>query len=319
MSSLVFYSHEYFFLAVLSGLCFALMGVAYRLGQLRHVPPVALVLVCSVAGFLYFAGKSHWALIQETPFHVWGWAVFCAAGNYLGAKVFYYALQRGPLSPIWCAANLSFVLVIIYAMVVFKEDLTLYHLAALVCAIGCVVIASRGQTPVAQPTSRSGPCPALCRRGSFWGSSIRLEYGLLLLLILVCNGTGSLALKCLNMVSSGQNDMIRYGTVFFLAWYGLTAGLIGIDMLIHRKNLPPFAWTLGLGLLMAVGSIGGLLSVSAASRLAPAMVFAVSSVVSIMVVAVISVIALGEKPTLAWLGTVGLGVFAVLLVSMGHQ
>ena len=300
-------------LAAVAGILFAVLGTAYRLGQSRGVLLVNIVLVSGVLGGLFF-GLQAIPLLAAAPWRVYGWGVSAGFTQYYCIKGIASALRRGPLSPVWCAMNLAFVPVIVFAYLGFGEAVGPMQAAAIASAIACVVVASLGprrtrhidiQELKANPDFRPAPAPV----------GAKLFYAAVLLLILASNGVTNMALKALNVSSAGTaSDMDLYRNVFLACLYLSLAVAVGAEILFSKRSLAPLRWTLGLGAMAAGGSIGGLSLLAICAKWAAADIFPAVGVSSILAAAAISVAALGEKVNWIWLVTLALGILSVVLV-----
>jgi len=311
--------------AVLSGVGFGCLGVAYRLGQARGVTPTQIGLVIAAAGCAVFGGtvgSEEWA----APAVVWVLGIGVGISQYLVLKLIRPALARGSLSALWCAVNLGFIIAVAYAALFLGERPGLLQQAGIAAAVACVAVASAGQQP-AEGGLRSSQCR----------TADRLAYGLLLLLILVLTGLSPAFLKYLSAhpavalegprvlpVGAGGADgqaalggslMREFGHFYYLIFYAVFAVLILADLAITGAIKARMGTAARVGLLGAAGSVVGMWAWAAASPLPAAVLFTVSSVVSLLLAAAVSVTAFGEKRSLAWYATVGLAVAAVVLVS----
>ena len=290
-------------LAAFSGVAWSLLGIAYRAGQLRGVSPVQVALGVATVGAISFGLDARAVPMAQVPALVWWLAAATGLGQFICLKLMRPALDRGPLSPLWCTINLAFVVAVVYARLFLGEQIAPLALAGLAAAIGCVVVASLGQ----HQTTPSG-----AQRGA----SDYLIYGGLLLLILLSN---SLWLTCIKYLSaahlpSGATLMQAYGSVFSAAVYGGLGLLIVGDLLIVRQPIKVRA-LLATGGLGAVGSILGVWALARAGALPAAVVFTINCTLSLLFAALVSAFAMGGKRTPIWYGTVLLAIAAVLLVN----
>jgi drug/metabolite transporter (DMT)-like permease len=237
--------------------------------------------------------------------------------QYLAVKLVAMGLKAGPLSPVWCAVSLTFVPVTLYATAVFSEPLGAMRGLGVVAAMGCVVMASMGQDEAA---GRAGL--------SSWRG--RALYGALLVTILLANSVSDVAMKemgtrTVSGVAGAASYVKQYGDLFVTLLYAfLAAGVVG-DMVVRRKGREPGMATgrlkvaLGLGVVAAVGSIGGIWLTQQFAGSHAAMAFTVRGAASILAASVVSVIAFRERFSRRWVGTVGLGVLAVVMAAPWGQ
>ncbi|MDP6379968.1 MAG: hypothetical protein QF662_01375 [Phycisphaerae bacterium] len=300
-------------LAALAGVFFAILGIAYRLGQSRKVPLVNVVLVSAALGALFF-GLQSIPLLRLAPWRVYAWGVAAGFTQYWCIKGIAAALRRGQLSPVWCAMNLAFVPAIIYAYFALGETLNFTQAAAIASAIACVAVASAGprgtRGPSVEPLSVRVDLqrPVRTPGGKFL-------YGAILLLILVSNSVTNMGLKALSVpVAGGPTDMEHYRSVFLACIYLSLMIAVAVEIIFTTRSLALGRWTLGLGAMAAGGSIAGLSLLAICARWAAADVFPAVGVSSILVAAVVSVLAFRESPGWMWLATVALGLLSVVLV-----
>ena len=291
--------------ASVAGVGFGCLGSAYRLGQARGVTPTQIGLVIAAVGCAVFGWRvrgQEWG----APEVVWVLGIGVGLSQYLVIRLIGPALARGPLSPLWCAVNLGFVVAVVYAAVCLDERPSLAQYAGLAAAAGSVLAASLGQPGT---TSPKGPA------GREAGAAA--VYGALLLLILGLNGLSPTFLKYLSAqpAAGGISLVAAFADLYYLVFYATLAILVFGDLLITRAFHPRIMTLLGVGLLGGVGSVVGMGAWALASSLPAAVLFTVSSVVSILVAAVASVAGFGEKRSAAWHVTVGLAIAAVVLAN----
>lgn len=293
-------------LAGLAGLCFSVIAMCLRGGQRRGAPPIAVSMFLAVVGSAFFAGRCLGQSFDEMPL----WASTCgliAGGSQYAAMRFMQAcLERGPLSPVWCAASLGFLPAIVYSHGAFAEPIGAAQYVAVVTAVACVVVASTGQKD-ARPTDRPGD-----------GQTRGVFYLVGLSMVFLLNGVTTMATKDLGLRAfpAGGTYMDRYADVFLLGMYFAMAAGIFLDLLVRRRLRFPVRWTVGLGVLAGAASSFGYWAIAACAARPAAIVFTVSSTVSILGASVASVAAFGERPSPAWFGTVGLAVATVVLANV---
>ena len=291
-----------FALAILSGVSFTLIGVAYRLGQTRGVAPIHAALVFSGAAAVFFGVYAWGAPLGDVPARVWAFGVIVAVGQYCTIKLVRAALARGPLSPFWCACSLGFVPAILYALVAFGEKPTPVQWAGVLAGVLCVLAGSLQQRHA--ETSHD-------IRGS------RALYAFILLMILITNSLAFVAVNDLgrHKVASGETLMDVWKNVYFASYYALVAMFVLLDLLIARTARAPVERWMGIGLIAALGVIGGASALAACAEMEASVLFTASSVSAILAGALISVFFFREKVSAAFFVMVALGVLAVVLVN----
>ncbi len=298
-------------LAALSGICLALIGIAFRIGQTRGVIPLHISMCMGIAGAIFFGAQMDWSALGELPLFVFVMALLTTAGQIGAMHLVRVCLARGPLSPLWSAMNLTFLPVVIYAAVVFSESVTSWQLTALAAGVLCVIFASNmvGQGKAeasAQTTERD--------------INTKLIYAGLLVLVLIGNSLVFIVIKDLGTrtVAPGSETtwLAEYVTpIYFIMYLGL-ALFSGLTAWLQRAKPDRAGDLVWLGLLAACGSISGLLLLKVCMVLPAALVFTISGMITILSGAVASVIFFREPIFWAWYGTVGFGSLAVLLANM---
>jgi len=290
-------------LAVLSGLGFGALGIAYRLGQAKGLSPAHIAFAIGVAGSAVFGSRALGTL-RPAPAPLWVFGVAFGATQYLVVRLIKPALARGPLSALWCAVNLGFIVAVLYSRLFLSERPSVAQYVGIAAAAACVVIASLGQQG---DNSRDG---LLLLRD-------RAAYGFMLTLILALNGLSPVFIKYLNAqpFGAGQTYLSAFTDLYYLLFYGSFAVLTAADLAISGGMTIAIRGISGPGALGALGSVVGLWAWARASDLPAAVVFTVTSVVSIAVAAVVSVVAFRERASVAWYATIGLAALAVVLTA----
>jgi len=215
-----------------------------------------------------------------------------------------------PLTPIWCALALSFVVVILYSRVVFGERLDWAKWLSLAAAVGCVVVSSM---PAAEVGEIAEAAAATAPAAAGVGDGGLLLAGLLVAIIL-SNSSSQVCMKDLGMqMVDGRSLMDRHRELFIAMMYGLlTAWAVGYCIYLGL----PLTWTsLSLGLVAAAGSVAGVLLLTACVSAPAAVVFTLNGVAGILSASLISVLALGEPATTQWIATLTLAAAAIILGS----
>jgi len=299
-------------MVILSGVCISIIGVMYDVGKTFAEPvvPMQVMAVLSVMGFFTFLlrllRRPDWRGVVAGPGSrgVWIGGSITGVGQFLAAALINAGLQSNlPLTPVWCALSLSFVVVIVYSRVVFGERLDWAKFLALAAAAGCMV-ASTLNAPQ-DPAAGAGTAPAV-------GGAL-LVAGLLVGVVL-CNATTQVVMKELGMRRVGEQTLMQRGReLYMLLMYAfLTVGTVGYCT-VH--GLSPTWPSLGLGVIASAGSIVGVLLLTACVSAPAAVVFTLNGIASIVAASVISVLALGEAANALWVVTMVLATAAILLGS----
>jgi len=296
-------------LAIVSGLLLSLIGIAYGMGRAHQLQSSHIATFMCLAGVPVFSILAGMDMLCAAPPRIWLLGLAAGLSQFVTMRAINAALRRGPLSPVWCAASMTFLPALLYAWVALGEHTSGMRLAGAVLACVCVVL---GAVHGSRAKKGDGA-------GHAHGWRAVVAYSLLLLLIVPTAASLHVSNKILGsqLLPDGRNAMDAFGLVFFLACYGSTGlGLLG-DSLV--RNPPPresrraLVW---LGLLASIGSIGGFLVLRLAAASPAALVYPVNSVSSLLGVTLASVLIMRERITLAWAGMVAAGVIAVLLVGL---
>jgi hypothetical protein len=295
-------------LAALAGMCFSLMGFAYRLGTGRGVSAIHILGVCGVVGAAVFGARALTGVGGAPPL-VLGLAAVAGVTQYATARLLRTAIRLGPLSPLWCVLMLGFIPVTAYAYVALGEAPSAFQYAAVAAGVGCVLAASLTQR--AAPGAQGG-APAQ--------EPHRLRYAALLVGLLLFNSVSNICVKELATRPDGQGGtlMARFHDVFLAVLYVGIAASVAVRQVAAREPLPPWRWTLLLGGMAAAGSVAGMSLLVRCAALPAAMVFTVNSVASILFTAVVAAALLGEARTRSWYAALGCGVLAVVMAN-GHD
>ncbi len=304
------YSVGLVLLAVLSGICLSLIGVAFRLGQNRGVIPLHISMCMGLAGALFFGVQMDWSDLGALPVFVWIMALLTTAGQIGAMHLVRICLGMGPLSPLWSAMNLTFLPVILYSAFVFSEKITFFGWTALLAAVVCVFFAS-------QTGSEAPPADEEGRKRSL---RIKLTYGSLLFLVLVGNSLVFIVLKDLGTRIVGNGIETSYlgaylAPIYFLMYISL-ALFSGLTAWIQKAVPDKVTDLVWLGLLAAGGSISGLLLINASMALPAGILFTINGMITILGGVIASVLFFAEPMKPVWFGTVGFGLLAVLLANM---
>lgn len=285
------------------GCFFALIGVAYRLGQMRGVGTPTVVLYMAIGGTILFAGRSLGLPISQAPARVWVLGIAAGLAQYATIKLCGAALERGPLSPLWCALNLVFVPVIVYAWFALGESLSWLKAIAILVAIASVVSASMGQEASADP-KKPGGGPV---------------YLLILVGAMMANAVLHGSIKDLGgrLLPDGTAIMARWGDLFLLLVYTSLGLPIAIELIATRTRGVFSPTALGVGALAAFGSLAGFFLMGLCASYPASIVFTLSAIFSLMGGSLASVLFFGERATKWWWIMMALAGTAVVLVSVG--
>ncbi|MBN2780732.1 MAG: hypothetical protein JXR21_02070, partial [Candidatus Marinimicrobia bacterium] len=275
-------------LAMLSGVCFAIIGVMMRLGQSKNVVPLHISMCMGLAGAIYFGFQIDWAN-WDVPAYVIIMAL-CGTTGLIASMIFTkMSLKRGPLSPLWTATNLTFIVVTVYAALMFAEKIGLMQGLALLFGIVCVIFAANlGDMPKSEGKDDKKPL------------KMKVEYALLLFLVLVGNSFSFLVIKDLGtrlMPDTATPYIVLYRPhMYFIMYLSMALVSFIIVKFIDKSKPVSYKWVWGLGALAAAGSISGMVMLSSVvDKLPASVVFTLNSICCILVGCIISVIAFKEK------------------------
>ena len=292
-------------LAALSGMCFSVMGFAYRVGAGRGVSAIHVVGVCGVVGTVVFGARAL-AGIDGAPPLVLGLGLAAGVTQYGVAHLLRTAIRLGPLSPMWCVLMLGFIPVTAYAYVALGEAPSALQYAAVAAGVGCVVAASLTKRGMPNPKGEAPP-----------KEPHRLRYAALLVALLLLNSVSNVCVKELatRPDGGGATLMARFNDVFLAVLYAGIAVSVALRQAVTRDRLPPWRWTLVLGGAAAGGSVAGMFLLVRCAVLPAAVVFTVNSVASIVFTAVVVAMFMGEARTRSWYAALACGVLAVVLAN----
>jgi len=292
-------------LAVVSGIFFSIIAVAYRLGMSRGVVPLHILGSVSVVGTAYFLILSWGALGEGAAIRAIAFGLAAGAAQYVILPLMRAGLRAGPVSPLWCALMLAFVPIALYSALVRHEPIDGFQVAALGVAAACIVLATFGQ---------GGSSPAVPGRSA---GHHRLRYAGILVGMLLLNAINGVFLKELDFAkdAAGVSLKDRFGLLYLAMLYAGILGGVLADQVVTRRSFPPWRWTLLLGAMAAIGSIVGSNLLMVAASLQAAVVFPVNAVASIVSTAVLASVFLGERRTWSWYASLGCGLAAVVLAN----
>jgi drug/metabolite transporter (DMT)-like permease len=294
-------------LTIISGIGFGLIGVMFRYGQNKNVIPIHISMVMGLGGALFFGMQVNWNQFFSLPTIVIMLPILSAMGNLVSMHFTKVSLNKGPLSPLWVAMNLTFLTVIIYSTFMFSEKILPFQYLALISGIICVSFASTlGNSESSDKQKRSRKDVII--------------YALALLVVLLGNSAAFVIIKDLSTrvipLNSSMTYMMEYrNSIFFLMY--ISMAVTCFSLAVAQKAKPNSYFDLfKIGLVAAVGSIVGMLLLGFAARLPAALIFTINGMVSILLGVIVSVVAFGEPRTKAWYGTVGFGILTVLLINL---
>jgi len=272
-------------LAAISGICFGMMGVLLKAGHQRSLPPLLLMFIPFVLGTFIFGVAACGSMHNMPSLSVWVCGLGAGCSQYLSITVMRSALKLGPLSPFWCATNLSYVLPLPVAWLVLGERVTMIQLIGCITGVVGVIIGAVGQLETtAQKSAESIP-----RVG---------KYLMVLGALFLMNSMPNIAVKLLNTwpAEASVKYMSQYRWFFLFLLYGGAAVMALIDLLFHRMLRTVFKKnTLIFGGIIATSSMAGLGLLTVAGRLPAAIVFPVNSAANMVSAALISVVAFKER------------------------
>ncbi len=299
-------------LAALSGVCLAVIGVAFKIGQSRNVTPLYISMCMGIAGAIFFGVQMNWHELGDLPTIVWVFALLNGVGQIVAMYLVNVCLRLGPLSPLWAAMNITFLPVILYSTLFFGEPVTGMQFAAIAAGVFTVGFASQMTTGGGSPEEKEK---------TKLPTRAKIVYGVYLLIVLLSNSIVFITIKDLGTrpLAPGMDVTIlaRYmAPVYFVLYVALAlfTGTAG-----YLQKVKPKRWgdLIRLGLLAAAGSITGLVLLKVCIPLPAALVFTLSGVMTIVSGAIASVLFFREKIFWAWYATVGMGALAVVLANLG--
>ena len=295
-------------ITIISGIGFGMIGVMFRMGQNRNVIPIHISMCMGIAGAIFFGIQMDWTGLFHLPLLAFLLPVVSSFGNLASMHFTKVSLSRGPLSPLWCAMNLTFLTVVIYSSIIFSEAILPFQYLALLAGILCVVFASKLG---AQPKDN---------KNSKISIKDRLIYTGALLIVLLGNSMAFVIIKDLGTRTIAAGTDVTYlmeyrSSIYFLMYLSMSITCLGL-VIIQKAKPDSIGDLIKIGSVAAVGSIVGMLLLGFAAALPAALIFTINGMISILVGVIASVLAFGEKRTSAWYGTVGFGILAVILANL---
>ncbi len=287
-----------YFLSIVAGLFSGIVGVGYRVGSKGKVFPIQTAMLLYFAGMLVFSFKADFNYV--IPLSVWIAGICGGLTQYATVRLLRSALQRGPLSPAWCAVGLSFVPVLIYCWLFKGENLSILQMISVAATLAAIVIASVGNAKNAESTHK------LANKKEMF------IYGLLLVLILAFCGVLNIVLKIADYEKYNGGTLIEaFGNQIMAITYLFMFIPSVLDLSLSKTwRINRYFW-LG-GAFVAVGGVA-LYGIQIFIMDAPAVVvFALSGVTSLLLASLVSVFVFREKASWYWYATVILAVLAIL-------
>lgn len=288
-----------YFLGIIAGVFTALIGIGYRIGSKGKVFPIQTAMLLYVAGFVFFSWRSAWNC--NMPGMVWFFGILAGITQYATVRILREVLQRGPLSPAWCAVGLSFVPALVYCWFFEGENPTKLQLVSVAATFGAIVVASIGNAKTASASAHK-----------IESGREMVIYGILLTAILLFCGIIYIVLKMANYIAVGDSTMFKlYGNQIMALTYVFMFFPSTIDLSISKT------WRLNRyflygAIFLAVGGIGSY-GIQLFIMDAPAVVvFALPGVTSVLLASLISVLCFHEKRTVYWYVTIGLAIIAII-------
>lgn len=296
-------------IALAAGLAFSLIAVAYRSNAARSVPPCFVGAGMGLAGALWFGFRSFAGAAApgpEAPALVWGWGVANGAAQGIVVWLYREGMRRGPLGPVWCAGNLTFVTPAIVSVGLLGERLSGLQMAGMAAAFLCVTVSSLGHG--------EEPGEGGVRRAT---AGQRLVYGSILLGLVLLTGLVGVALKHMAAVArDGAPLNPRFNDCFMLGMYGVLLAVTGTEVWRHgfpKTGAGRVGWN---GLMASTGSVLGMVLTARISGLPGGVGFAVIAVASVLGGALITAFVFRDRRGPAWYATLLLAVASVVLFNL---
>jgi drug/metabolite transporter (DMT)-like permease len=298
-------------LAVLAGFSFSLIAVAYRSNSARGIPPAFAAVGMGLAGVLWFGYRSFAGADAPgpgAPAMVWVWGAVNGLAQGFAVYLYRVGLRHGPLGPVWCAGNLTFVTPALYAVLLLSESLSGLQTAGMLCAFLCVAVSSMGHGEEPGPNGAARATAAQ-----------RLVYGGVLLALVFLTGLVGVGLKHMTAtIRDGAPLNPRYNDCFMLGMYAVLTVCVLAEAVKHGgPRVSRFRLAL-TGLTAGVGSVGGMVLTSKVSGLPGGVGFAVISVSAVMAGALITSFGFHEKRGRAWYATLVFAVASVILFNLAR-
>lgn len=262
--------------AALSGACFALIPVGIRAASGRGVEPRHLLLaampLCALA---MLPG----ALARPAPMAVWLAGVGVGLAQFAAILVLRWGLRHGPMSPLWCAQMLGFVVTVLWSWWSWSEALTAGRAVAVLAALASVAAA------------------AMNAGGGATAGRRVLPYAVALAAVWLLNGFTNVVFKELAMrpADGGGDLMAAHGDALLVAMYVTIALGAAVDLALRPARAPwlPLA---GSAVVVAAGSLGGLALLRLCLDAPAAAVFTANTAASLLAAGVLAWVGWRERP-----------------------
>lgn len=298
-------------LAVLAGILFSMIAIAYRSNSARGIPPAFAAMGMGLTGVVWFGFRSFAGFDApgwEAPATVWVWGIVNGVAQGFVVYLYRVGLRHGPLGPIWCAGNLTFVTPALYAVILLHESLTGLQVAGMAAAFLCVAVSSLGHG--------EEPGPHGAARATL---SQRLLYGAVLLALVTLTGLVGVGLK--HMAVTAEHGVMlnpRYNDCFMLGMYGVLLACVVGESVTFGRPAGGTGRLVANGLIAGVGSAGGMALTSIVATLPGGIGIAVISVSAVLGGAMITAFGFHDKRGPAWYATLALAVLSVILLKPGR-
>lgn len=147
--------------AVISGVAYAILGVLYKYAEQKHCRPEGFMLAFLCTGGVITLGK---ALTEPTTWldvRFWSLGIVLGLLTYASVRLLMVANAHGPASIPWTMLNLSLILPILLAPMLFHEKIFGIDIVALLAFMGMLVLFARSMpAATVSPTSHRIFLPA---------------------------------------------------------------------------------------------------------------------------------------------------------------
>jgi len=271
--------------AALSGVSFALIPVGIRAGATRGIEPrLLLVIAMPLCALAMLPGT----LRAPGPPAAWLAGACNGIEQFAAVLVLRWGLRHGPMAPLWSAQMLSFVAVVLWAWLAWGEVPHTGHWLAMLAALASVTVA-------AQATGGAAGAPTRM-----------LPYAVALVTLWTLNGATNATFKHLETLPApgGGTLMSAHGDAVMLAMYATITVGAAIDLALRPVRARVGA-TFGCAVVVAAGSLGGLLLLRNALSGPSATVFTAMTGASLLAAAAFAWIIWRERPGRAgWISLV---------------
>lgn len=292
-----------------AGICFSMIGISYKFGQNVGILPIQTFMFAAFTGTIFYGVQAIDSFAQAPPI-VYILAVLVGVTQYCVTRLVKIILKFGPLSPVWSANMLSFVLIIVYSSVVLKEPFTTWNLLSTIAAVIAVISAANNATRQCEFSNHTE------KKNKLLSKATIIYGGLLLLLIFFDSILGS-SLKQLETFKAlnGEPLMIQCQTVFLTVMYFCLGTPLLIDMCITKQwNFKSKRW-LPLAMLATFGTLAGMGIISSLVNYPAAIIFTCNASASVLMAAIFGAVVFKEHLTWWWYSTVIATICAFILAN----